>query len=76
MDKLLAILKTIREDIDFENEEALIDDQILDSFDIVAIVAELCDAYDITITVDDMEPENFNSANAMLRLIERIIANS
>lgn len=73
MEKLLEILKSVRDDVDFENETKLIDDEILDSFDIVSIVGELCDAYDITITVDDMEPENFNSANAILALVERLI---
>ena len=73
MEKLLEILKSVRDDVDFENETKLIDDEILDSFDIVSIVGELCDAYDITITVDDMEPENFNSAAAILALVERLI---
>lgn len=73
MEKILEILKSIRNDIDFEKEDKLIDDGILDSFDIVSIVAELCDAYDITITADDMEPENFNSVKAMLALVERIM---
>ncbi len=72
MERLLEILKSIREDVDFENEKKLIDDGILDSFDIVAVVGELCEEYDITITADMMEPENFNSAEAMLKLVERI----
>ncbi len=73
MEKLLEILKSVRDDVDFENEDKLIDNEILDSFDIVSIVGELCDAYEITITVDDMEPENFNSAKAILALVERLI---
>jgi len=72
MEKLLEILSSIRSDVDFANEERLVDDGIIDSFDVVAIVGELCDAYDIIITVDQMEPENFNSAKAMLALIEQI----
>lgn len=72
MEKLLEILKSIRSDVDFENETKLIDDNILDSFDIVSIVGELCDVYDITITAEDLEPENFNSAAAILALIEKL----
>ena len=72
MERILEILKSIREDVDFENEKNLIDDGILDSFDIVAVVGELCDEYDVTITADMMEPENFNSAEAMLKLVEKI----
>ena len=73
MEKILEILNAIRTDVDFEKEEHLIDDDILDSFDIVSIVAELCDEYDISIGVEDMEPVNFNSAKAMLALVERIL---
>ncbi len=73
MDRILEILSSIRADIDFEKEEKLIDDGILDSFDIVSIVAELCAEYDVTITVDMLEPENFNSAAAMLALVESIL---
>ncbi len=73
MERLLEILSSIRSDIDFANEDKLIDDGILDSFDIVSIVAELCAEYDVTITVDMLEPENFNSASAILALVERLI---
>lgn len=73
MEKILEILTSIRSDIDFEKEEQLIDNGILDSFDVVSIVGELCDAYDVTITAEDMEPENFNSAKAMLALVERLL---
>lgn len=73
MEKILAILTSIRGDIDFEKETKLIDDGILDSFDIVSIVAELCEEYDITITIDQLEPENFNSAAAMLALVNSIL---
>ncbi len=70
--EVLEILKSIRADVDYENETALIDDGILDSFDVVSVVGELCDAFDITITAEDIEPENFNSANAIIALVERL----
>ena len=73
MERLLEILSSIRSDIDFANEDKLIDDGILDSFDIVSIVAELCAEYDVTITVDMLEPENFNSAAAIHALVERLV---
>jgi acyl carrier protein len=73
MERILEILTSIRGDIDFEKETRLIDDGILDSFDIVSIVAELCEEYDVTITIDQLEPENFNSAAAMLALVNSIL---
>ena len=72
MEKLLQILNQIRSDIDFEKEKALVDDGVLDSFDIVSIVSELGMEYDIDISIDDMTAENFNSAEAMYEMITRI----
>ena len=72
MDKLLKILAEIRPDVDFANETRLIDDGILDSFDIISIVNDLNEAYDIEIDVEDLEPDNFNTCAAMLELIEKL----
>ena len=72
MDELLSILKGICPKVDFVNEKKLIDDGILDSFDIISIVHELNEHYDIEIDVDDLEPDNFNTVEAMLELIEKL----
>ncbi len=72
MEKLLEILHQIRDDIDFADEKALVDDGVLDSFDIVSIVSELSMEYDIDISIDDMTAENFNSAKAMYEMVLRI----
>ena len=72
MEELIKILEEIRPDLDFENEKELIDGGILDSFDIISIVNELNDTYEIEINVADLLPENFNSAEAMLELIEKL----
>lgn len=75
MQKLLAILRDVNEDADFENENALVDDGLIDSFDINVIIAALDDAFDIHIEVGDIEPENFNSAAAILATVKRCQAN-
>lgn len=72
MEKLMEVLTSIRSDVDFAKEEKLIDDGILDSFDIVSLVSELNDAYGISIDVDDLVPENFNSAANILELVQRL----
>ena len=72
MDELMEILEELRPDVDFENETSLIDDGVLDSFDIVARVGELNDAFDIEIKPNNLVPENFNSAEAMMALIEQL----
>ena len=72
MDQLIEILSSIRPDVDFEKEDALIDDEILTSFDIIAMVSEINVQYGIEIQVDDLLPENFNSVEAIMELIERM----
>lgn len=72
MDKLLEILGEIRPDIDFINEKNLINDGVLDSFDIIQVVIALNEAYNIDINVEDFEPDNFNTADAMLQLVEKL----
>lgn len=69
-EELIEMLTEVCPGIDFENETALVDDGILESLDIVMIVAELKDTFGAAITVDDLVPENFNSADAMLALIK------
>ena len=70
-DTVLEILQDIRSDIDFENETALIGDDMLESLDIVAIVGEFNEEFDVEISVEDLLPENFNSVDAMVELITR-----
>ena len=70
MDQLMEILTEVNADVDFETCDTLIDDGILDSFDIVSIVGELNDTFDIDITPADIVPENFNSAEAMWDMIQ------
>ena len=64
------ILSEICPGIDFETETALIDDGLIDSLDIVAVVTELMEAFDVELGVDDLTPENFNSVEAIEELIE------
>lgn len=70
-EKLMAILTDTCPGVDFENGTNLCDDGLLTSFDIVAIVSELGLEFDIEIDVDDLVPENFNSADAIFELVKR-----
>ena len=72
MQRLLKILEEIRPDIDFAQETALMDDGILDSFDVVSIISELNDEFSIAIRVNELTPTNFNSVNAMMKMVERL----
>ena len=72
MEELLVILKGVRADVDFENETGLIDDGILDSFDVVAIISEIDDRFGVQIRINELDPENFNSAEAIWNLIQKL----
>ena len=72
MDEFLAILQDLHPDVDFETCDTLIDDGILDSFDIVTIIAEISDAFDVKIGAEQIVPENFNSAEALWDLVRRL----
>lgn len=72
MEALLNILNELHPDVDFETCTTLIDDQILDSFDIVTLVAEIDGEFDVQIPAEELIPENFNSAKALYALIERL----
>lgn len=71
-EKILEILNDINPDIDYETETALVDDDLLDSFDLVTLVSDLNSGFDINITVVDFVPENFNSLSALTALVERL----
>ncbi len=72
MDELLEILSDLHPDVDFETEEGLIDDMILDSFDIVTLISEISENFDVTISAEHIIPENFNSAQALYALIQQL----
>lgn len=72
MEELMEILSNLHPDVDFGTEERLVDDKILDSFDIVSLIAEINEAYDIAITAKDILPENFNSAKSLYALIQKL----
>ena len=72
MEELLEILNDIQPGVDFENEKHLIDDHLLDSLSIISLVAELEDTFDVTIPAVEIIPDNFNSAEAMLKMLQRL----
>lgn len=75
MEKLLEILEEIDDSIDWEQEEALIDDHILDSLGVISLISELEDAFDIEIEASKIIPPNFNSVNAMWNMIRDLQEN-
>ena len=72
MDELIEILENLHPEVDFETCTTLIDDKILDSFDIITIISEINEEFDVVIPAEEIVPENFNSAQALYELVTRL----
>ena len=72
MDQIISILEGIRPDVDFTIETELVDVGILNSFDVISLVNELNDAFGIEIGMEEMIPENFNSAESVYELVKKL----
>ena len=72
METVLEILAKVKPNVDFKNANAIVDDGLLDSMDIVMLVGELNDEIDIEIQVTDLVPENFNTVDAIVKMVERL----
>lgn len=73
LEDIIEILQDVEEDVDYKNCTTLIDDRVLDSFDILSIISALNDEFDISIPAKDVIPENFNSAAAMRDMVQRLV---
>lgn len=75
MKKLMEILMELDDSIDWENETALIDERILDSFGVISLISELEEQFDIEIEASEIIPQNLNSTDAMWKMIQRLQEN-
>lgn len=73
MERIIELLQEIKEDIDYENETALIDDELLDSFDILQLISALDDEFDVSIPAAMIVPENFNSVEALWNMVQELM---
>lgn len=72
MSGLLEILQEMHPEVDYETHTTLIDDKVIDSFDVITLVAEINDRLDVTIPAEEIVPENFNSYTVLKALVERL----
>lgn len=73
MEELLSVLKELHPEVDFEIADDLIDSGVLTSLDVIAIISELTEAFDVEIPAEEIVPENFNSAEAMYDMVQRLL---
>lgn len=72
METLMMILNEIDDTIAWDIENAIIDEHLLDSFGVITLISELEEAFDIEIEAAEMVPANFNSVEAMYKMITRL----
>ena len=72
MNELIDILTELHDDVDFATETGLIENGILNSLDIVTLITEINDKFDVQIPAEEIMPENFDSAEALWALICRL----
>ncbi len=70
---LLEILEEMHPDEDFESCDTLVDSKVLDSFDIITLISEINEEFDVTISADKIVPENFNSVDALAELVQSLL---
>ena len=70
MQKILKVLNSIRPGVDWESAAAIVDDGLIDSFDMISLVAELDSEFGVRIGLEHLEPENFNSLDAIVALLK------
>lgn len=68
---VLSVLQNMKDDVDFESSKDFIEDGLLDSFDIVTLVGELEEAFDIEISGRDIVPENFVSLESIEEMVKK-----
>ena len=72
LEQIIDILTEIEEDVDYESRTDLVDSRALDSFDILKLISALEEELDVSVPAKDVVPENFNSAAAILALVQRL----
>lgn len=73
LDHMIELLEDVKGNVDYENCTTLVDDRVLDSFDILSIISFINDEFDVSVPAKDIVPDNFNSAQAMLEMVKRLV---
>ena len=72
LDAVIEMLEDVKEGVDYRNTTALVDNREIDSFDILAIISAIDDEFDLSVPAKDIVPANFNSAQSLCALINRL----
>ena len=69
LDAVIEMLSGIRDDVDFATATGLVDDRVLDSFDIQSVISAIDEEFDVAVPAKDIVPDNFNSAEGIYHMV-------
>lgn len=72
MEKLISMLEELNPEVDYQTEEHLIDNHLLDSLAILSLIGDIEDEFDVEVPTVEIIPSNFNSAKAIWALIQKL----
>lgn len=71
INKITEVLASVRPEFDFSESDDFIEDGMLDSFDLVNLIAYLDDEFNISIDGTDIIPENFKNLETITQLLKK-----
>ena len=78
MEEIMKILKRVKPDIgEISNlsEHCLVTDKILDSIEMMEVVSEIEEAFDIEIGMEYLDASHFDSIKAICQMVDELTAN-
>ena len=75
-EKVLTILNKVKPTKNLEGISNIVEGGYIDSFELLMLITALSEEFNIDISVDDITPENFNSVNCIVEMIERLSSDS
>lgn len=72
METIVMILKEIKEEVDYLTENKLVTNEILDSLDIMELIDSLEERFGISIGMEDIAPEKFDSVESISELVRKL----
>ncbi len=71
-EQVVAILKDVKPTKNLENVTDIIEGGYIDSFELMSIVMRMNETFGIEISINELIPENFNSADAMATMVDKL----
>lgn len=72
MEQLLEILNQLHPDVDFTAVDDLYEEGVLDSLDMVRLVTEISQTFDVDVPPEELIPDNFQNVNTIMEMITRL----